>query len=612
MAFQMIGHPLQLTAYAARPVALPAYAQTHITRSRRSQPATMPQQAGYWKPSYDLNHFGSSKAMHDLSYRLGQALPRQGGVRLPNRTSAGAPYDPARQSSVGRLPPMLTPGGRGARIGIAAPHSVPSFEPRPDATPASSGVGFGKELLEIVREMREQLASQQRSIAQLTEEQRHTPAPLSHDSAEIDALKEEVVTSKAEIESLRGRVAALEAALHATATQSASRLEPGSGPRVTASAAEVPCVDETNNARSAKATEQDADFTQSFSVTARHPHPSYHGIFAGTFEAEEEAAATRVCAVYRGSAARKQVAARRTAGDSSDQAAAAPGPGEEDILAATKLEARVRGRAARAEAARRRAAGESKEAVAAAEAEADVADANAEAIAAREPSEEEVMAATRMGALYRGSAARKQVAARRTAGDETAADAQDEDVATDAEDQPPKDIDPPAQEDGGTETKADTTTEGGGGNEEPEADQTAEAEVKAEAETIPDGEVGADAVVAASEAGGADAEAGERDAIEATPGEAAGDVEAIPLDEAQAGGEEAATGEDAEAIPDGEVGADAVAAAAGEAGGADAEAAEGDASDVTPGEAAGDIEATPEAQAGGEEAAVGEDAEASP
>ena len=155
---------------------------------------------------------------------------------------------------------MLTPGGRGARIGIAAPHSVPSFEPRPDATPASSGVGFGKELLEIVREMREQLASQQRSIAQLTEEQRHIPAPLSHDSAEIDALKEEVVTSKAEIESLRGRVAALEATLHATATQSASRLEPGSGPRVTASAAEVPCVDETNNARSAKATEQDAHF----------------------------------------------------------------------------------------------------------------------------------------------------------------------------------------------------------------------------------------------------------------------------------------------------------------------------------------------------------------
>ena len=83
-------------------------------------------------------------------------------------------------------------------------------------------------------------------------------------------------------------------------------------------------------------------------------------------------AATRMGALYRGSAARKQVAARRTAGDSSDQAAAAPeaGPGEEDLLAATKLEARVRGRAARAEAARRRAAGESKEAVAAAEAEA--------------------------------------------------------------------------------------------------------------------------------------------------------------------------------------------------------------------------------------------------
>ena len=50
---------------------------------------------------------------------------------------------------------------------------------------------------------------------------------------------------------------------------------------------------------------------------------------------------------------------------------------------------------------------------------------------------------------------------------------------------------------------------------------------------------------AASEAGGADAEAAEGDASDVTPGEAASDVEAIP--EALAGGEEAAVGEDAEA-----------------------------------------------------------------
>jgi len=195
-----------------------------------------PAAGGQWKPSYDLNNFGSSKVTHDFRAKQGM-MPRQGGIRLPVRTAVAGHYEPGGQpttvSGGMRLPPVSGPG----RTGIAAPHSVPPLDPRgsyeggsPGARDSiAGGVGFGKELLEIIREMREQLAAQQRQISMLTHEVRSGAAaemraelqqlkvqrdddraPPAADG-EVAALRELVSESMTECAELRARVAELEA-----------------------------------------------------------------------------------------------------------------------------------------------------------------------------------------------------------------------------------------------------------------------------------------------------------------------------------------------------------------------------------------------------------------
>mmetsp|Transcript_23819 Transcript_23819/g.66992 ORF Transcript_23819/g.66992 Transcript_23819/m.66992 type:complete len:679 (+) Transcript_23819:98-2134(+) len=207
--------------------------------------------AGQWKPSYDLNHFGSSKVNFD--HRAGKTFPRQGGIRLPVRT--GGTYDASlsrQPSSVNagmRLPPVSGPqGGYGYGLaGVAPPNGAPAIEAggkhggvsagarSPDGSVPHGGIGFGKELLEIIREMREQLATQQRQITMLTHEVRSDAAAdlraeleqlkRQHDQKEASAsnvspgvdptevaeLRELVRMTQLECNQLRARVVELEA-----------------------------------------------------------------------------------------------------------------------------------------------------------------------------------------------------------------------------------------------------------------------------------------------------------------------------------------------------------------------------------------------------------------
>eukprot|EP00962_Isochrysis_galbana_P017735 scaffold5109_cov112-Isochrysis_galbana.AAC.1 len=217
-------------------------------RARRAMP---PASASQWKPSYDLNNFGISKSTFD--HRGGKVMPRQGGIRLPERATVSAHYNPSvanQPSTVSggmRLPPVSGPqGGYGhGRAGVAAPQRVPPLDHRdsyaggspgsrsPDSMIPNGGIGFGKELLEIIREMREQLAAQQRQITMLTHEVRLDVAaemrselealkqlrnqevppipPPGADAAELAGLRELVQQTQAECSHLRERVTRLEA-----------------------------------------------------------------------------------------------------------------------------------------------------------------------------------------------------------------------------------------------------------------------------------------------------------------------------------------------------------------------------------------------------------------
>ena len=139
-----------------------------------------------WKPSHDIDDF-SKGTMGDRHYRQ----PRQGGIHLPTRPGLGARYQPNSPKS--RLPP------------------VPGSRPNDPASPGP-GIGSASQLIEVIKEIRRQLESQQVQINKLSRNKNSQQNQLQDDNDrnEIVQLNIEVNILKDQTKSLKARVKDLE------------------------------------------------------------------------------------------------------------------------------------------------------------------------------------------------------------------------------------------------------------------------------------------------------------------------------------------------------------------------------------------------------------------